>query len=141
MLMETFARKRRNKMPNIVNVKEYTKDDIEKARDMLNKMFLALEEYNKKNNIQNVIYIAKRQPTTRSGGNYFTFHVVMDGMLKDITFDIAKAIRTSLNDKMGGTIYRSFGNMDMGFQTLYEMFGSISGNWDDWQSRVKYRYI
>tara|TARA_R100001163_G_C4962822_1_gene125925 strand:+ start:56 stop:475 length:420 start_codon:yes stop_codon:yes gene_type:complete len=139
--METYAKNRRNKMPNLVSVKEFTPEDIQNSRDMLNKMFLALEEYNKKNNIQNVIYIAKRQPTTRSGSNYFTFHVVMDGLLKDITFDIAKAIETSLNDKMGGTIYRSFGNMDMGFQTLYEMFGSISGDWDDWQSRVKYRYI
>tara|TARA_A100000172_G_scaffold60947_2_gene40392 strand:+ start:1155 stop:1517 length:363 start_codon:yes stop_codon:yes gene_type:complete len=120
-------------MPNLVSVKEFTQEDIQKAKDKLNEMFLARENI--------IIYIAKRQPTTRSGGNYFTFHVVMDGMLNDITFDIAKAIETSLNDKMGGTIYRSFGNMDMGFQTLYEMFGSISGDWDDWQSRIKYRYI
>ncbi len=120
-------------MPNLVSVKEFTQEDIQKAKDKLNEMFLARENI--------IIYIAKRQPTTRSGGNYFTFHVVMDGILRDITFDIAKAIETSLNDKMGGTIYRSFGNMDMGFQTLYEMFGSISGDWDDWQSRIKYRYI
>jgi hypothetical protein len=142
--METSARKRRNKMPNIVNVKEYTKDDIEKAKEYLTKMFLAQEKLAIDRGTKPEIYIAKRQPTTKSGGNYFTFHYVdlETGRLYDITYNIAKVIGVSLNDKLGGTIYRSFGNMDMGFQTLYEMFGSLGDECnDDWQSRYRYRYI
>ena len=46
------------------------------------------------------------------------------------------------NNKMGGTIYRTFGNMDMGFQTLYELFSWLdSEKWNDWQSRIRYTYI
>lgn len=45
-------------------------------------------------------------------------------------------------NNLGGTIYRQFGNMDMGFQTLYEMFSSLGyETWKDWQSRIRYRYI
>ncbi len=134
-------------MPNIVSVKEYTKDDIKEAKEYLTKMFLAQEKLAIDKGSKPEIYIAKRQPTTKSGGNYFTFHYVdlETGKLFDITYNIAKVIGVSLNDKLGGTIYRSFGNMDMGFQTLYEMFGSLGDGFTigpaDWQSRFRYRYI
>ena len=131
-------------MPNIVNVKEYTKDDIKEAKEYLSKMFLAQEKLAIDKGTKPEIYIAKRQPTTRSGSNYFTFHYVSldTGRLFDITYNIAKVIGVGLNDKMGGTIYRSFGNMDMGFQTLYEMFARLGDELnDDWQSRFRYSYI
>tara|TARA_Y100000361_G_scaffold148683_1_gene161879 strand:- start:889 stop:1269 length:381 start_codon:yes stop_codon:yes gene_type:complete len=118
-------------------------DDKTRSKDRLNNLFMDLEKaktdpYNKPE-----ILIAKRQPTTRSGSNYFTFHIVNEaGFLIDITMDIANVIGVKLNDKMGGTIYRTFGNMDMGFQTLYEMFSSLGyETWKDWQSRIRYRYI
>ena len=39
------------------------------------------------------ILIAKRQPTTRSGSNYFTFHIVNEtGFLMDITMDILSKV-------------------------------------------------
>ena len=118
-------------------------EEITMSKDRLNSLFMDLEKaktdpYNKPE-----ILIAKRQPTTRSGSNYFTFHIVNEtGFLMDITYDIANVIGVKLNDKMGGTIYRTFGNMDMGFQTLYEMFSSLGyETWNDWQSRIRYRYI
>mgnify|MGYP006908274444 FL=1 len=118
-------------------------EEVTISKDRLNSLFTDLEKsfvdpYNKPE-----ILIAKRQPTTRSGSNYFTFHIVNEsGYLMDITYDIANVIGVKLNDKMGGTIYRTFGNMDMGFQTLYEMFSSLGyETWNDWQSRIRYRYI
>ena len=118
-------------------------DQFTKSKERLNNLFLDLEKAKADTNNKPEIYIAKRQPTTRSGSNYFSFHIVNNnGRLQDITYDIANVIGVKLNDKMGGTIYRTFGNMDMGFQTLYEMFSSLDyENWKDWQSRIRYIYI
>ena len=118
-------------------------DQLTRSKESLNNLFLDLEKAKADTNDKPEIYIAKRQPTTRSGSNYFSFHIVNNnGKLQDITYDIANVIGVKLNDKMGGTIYRTFGNMDMGFQTLYEMFSSLDyENWKDWQSRIRYIYI
>ena len=118
-------------------------EEITISKDRLNNLFMDLEKNITDPYKKPEILIAKRQPTTRSGSNYFTFHIVNEsGYLMDITYDIANVIGVKLNDKMGGTIYRTFGNMDMGFQTLYEMFSSLDyEGWKNWQSRIKYRYI
>lgn len=118
-------------------------DQLTRSKESLNNLFLDLEKAKADKYDKPEIYIAKRQPTTRSGSNYFSFHIVNNnGKLQDITYDIANVIGVKLNDKMGGTIYRTFGNMDMGFQTLYEMFSSLDyENWKDWQSRIRYIYI
>tara|TARA_R100001460_G_C3426090_1_gene161582 strand:+ start:110 stop:490 length:381 start_codon:yes stop_codon:yes gene_type:complete len=118
-------------------------NDKTRSKDRLNNLFIDLEKTKANSYNKPEILIAKRQPTTRSGSNYFTFHIVNEtGFLMDITMDIANVIGVNLNDKMGGTIYRTFGNMDMGFQTLYEMFSSLGyETWRDWQSRIRYRYI
>ncbi len=124
-------------MANLISHKEYTEENIKETKERLNKMFISLESTNP------IIYIAKRQPTTKSGSNYFTFHIVNEvGRLQDITLDMCKVLGISANNKMGGTIYRTFGNMDMGFQTLYELFSWLdSEKWNDWQSRIRYTYI
>ena len=118
-------------------------DDKTRSKDRLNGLLMSLEKtktdpYNKPE-----ILIAKRQETTKYGSDYFTFHIVNEkGYLIDITMDIANVIGVKLNKKMDGTIYRKFGNMDMGFQTLYEMFSSLGNDiWKDWQTRIRYRYI
>ena len=130
-------------MTNLISYEEYTKEDIKEAKERLNEMFLSLERKEYKYGNKPEIYIAKRQPTTNSGSNYFTFHIVNEmGRLQDITLDMCKTIGISANYKMGGTIYRTFGNMDMGFQTLYEMFSYLGREtWNDWQSRIRYTYI
>ena len=118
-------------------------DDKTRSKNRLKSLFMDLEKNITDPYKKPEILIAKRQPTTSSGSNYFTFHIVNEsGYLMDITYDIANVIGVKLNDKMGGTIYRTFGNMDMGFQTLYEMFSSIDyEGWKNWQSRIRYRYI
>lgn len=118
-------------------------EEITISKDRLNNLFMDLEKNITDPYKKPEILIAKRQPTTRSGSNYFTFHIVNEsGYLMDITYDIANVIGVKLNDKMGGTIYRTFGNMDMGFQTLYEMFSSLDyEGWKNWQIRIRYRYI
>ena len=130
-------------MANLISHKEYTKENIREAKERLNEMFLSLEKAKSETYEKPEIYIAKRQPTTKSGSNYFTFHIVNEaGRLQDITLDICMVLGISANDKMGGTIYRTFGNMDMGFQTLYELFSWLdSEKWDNWQSRIRYSYI
>ena len=130
-------------MTNLISYKEYTEENIKEAKERLNEMFLALEKAKADTYDKPEIYIAKRQPTTNSGSNYFTFHIVNEsGRLQDITLDMCKVMGISANDKMGGTIYRTFGNMDMGFQTLYELFSWLDNEeWKDWQSRIRYTYI
>ena len=60
-------------MANLISYEEYTEVNIKKAKERLNEMFLALEKAKADTYDKPEIYIAKRQPTTKSGSN-FTFN-------------------------------------------------------------------
>ena len=80
--------------------------------------------------------------STPSGTIYIRLRYIKDNRPYQCTYHYSKIMDHKLDEKNSYSIKRSFGNMDMGFQTLYEMFSSLDyEGWKNWQSRIRYRYI
>tara|TARA_R110002012_G_scaffold236058_4_gene409787 strand:+ start:166 stop:591 length:426 start_codon:yes stop_codon:yes gene_type:complete len=141
-------------MADLRTVDDYTEESQAEAVSRLKRWLDNVPTYTRNNGNDNPytlrkeILIIKRQPTTRAGSNYFTFHIMTthsltkeEVYLYDITGTMAEALGYNLNAKMDGTIYQPFGNMDMGFHTVDQMMGILYGHDYDWQDDWTTRYI